>query len=172
MTRWTVKYSKAKPREDAAPLVDLAIPAFGYKNHVSIDRQHGLIRLWTATDAAAFDGARLADVLDKENTASEVWADTAYRSAKNEEMLAKRGFVSRIHRKKPKGRPLPERIRIANARKSKVRSAVEHVFAHQGLMGLIIRTIGLARARVKIGLANLAYNMRRFVWLQGRSAPG
>jgi hypothetical protein len=27
--------------------------------------------------AAAFDGARLADVLDKENTASEVWADTA-----------------------------------------------------------------------------------------------
>jgi hypothetical protein len=44
--RWTVKYSKAKPREDAAPLVDLAIPAFGYKNHVSIDRHHGLIRLW------------------------------------------------------------------------------------------------------------------------------
>jgi len=57
VTRWTVKYSKAKPREDAAPLVDLAIPAFGYKNHVSIDRQHGLICLWTATDAAAFDGA-------------------------------------------------------------------------------------------------------------------
>ena len=52
------------------------------------------------------------------------------------------------------------RIRIANARKSKVRSAVEHVFAHQGQMGLIIRTIGLARARVKIGLANLAYRLR------------
>jgi IS5 family transposase len=29
------------------------------------------------------------------------------------------------------------------AQKSKVRSAVEHVFAHQkGLMGLIVRTIG------------------------------
>jgi hypothetical protein len=24
---------------------------------------------------------------------------------------------------------------------------------------------------VKIGLANLAYNMRRFVWLDGRNAP-
>jgi IS5 family transposase len=34
-------------------------------------------------------------------TASDVWADTAYRSAKNEDLLAKRGFVSRIHRKKP-----------------------------------------------------------------------
>jgi IS5 family transposase len=170
--RWTVKLTKAKPKGDGAPQVDLAIPAFGYKNHVSIDRHNGLIRKWTASDAAAYDGARLADVLDKENTASEVWADTAYRSKKNEKMLTKRGFQSRIHRKKPTGRLMPQRMRIANARKSKVRAAVEHVFAHQkGLMGVFVRTIGLARAKVKIGLANLAYNMRRLVWLQGRSAP-
>jgi IS5 family transposase len=163
--RWTVKYSKAKPREDGSlPPVDLAIPAFGYKNHVSIDRGFGLIRKWTATHAAAHDGARLEDVLDRTNTASDVWADTAYRSAKNEAMLARRGFVSRIHRKKPQGKPMPERVRIANAQKSKVRSAVEHVFALQkGPMALFVRTIGIARARVKIGLANLAYNMRRFV---------
>jgi transposase, IS5 family len=121
---------------------------------------------------SAFDGARLADVLDKENTASDVWADTAYRSQKNEEILAKRGFVSRIHRKKPKGSPMPERMRIANARKSKFRSAVEHVFAHQkGLMALFVRTIGLARARLKIGLANIAYNMRRLVWLKDEERP-
>jgi transposase, IS5 family len=170
--RWTVKYTKAKPKESGAPKVDLAIPAFGYKNHVSIDRRHGLIRKWTASDAAAFDGARLADLLDRENTASDVWADTAYRSQKNEEMLAKRGFISRIHRKKPKGRLMPERMRIANARKSKIRSAVEHVFAHQkGLIGLFVRTIGLARARVKIGLANITYNMRRLVWLNRQSPP-
>jgi IS5 family transposase len=170
--RWTVKYTKAKAREDGSvPPVDLAIPAFGYKNHVSIDRAHGLIRKWTATHAAAHDGARLEDVLDRTNTASEVYADTAYRSAKNEEMLSRRGFVSRIHRKKPKGKPMPERTRIANAQKSKARSAVEHVFAHQkGLMGLIVRTIGLQRARLKIGLANLAYNMRRFVFLRGKYA--
>ena len=169
--RWTIKYAKAKPSEDEAPRVDLAIPAFGYKNHVSIDRAHGLIRNWTATHAAAHDGARLEEVLDRTNTASEVFADTAYRSAKNEEMLLRRGLVSRIHRKKPKGRPMPERTRLANAQKSKVRSAVEHVFAHQkGMMGLFVRTIGLARARLKIGLANLAYNMRRFVWLRDRRA--
>ncbi len=170
--RWTIKYTKAKPREDGTPPpVDLAIPAFGYKNHVSIDRAHGLIRKWTATHAAAHDGARLEDVLDRANTASDVWADTAYRSAKNEAMLARRGFVSRIHRKKPQGKPMPERTRVANAQKSKVRSAVEHVFAHEkGLMGLVVRTIGLARAYLKIGLANLAYNMRRFVWLQSRHA--
>ena len=170
--RWTVKYTKAKPREDASvPPVDLAIPAFGYKNHVSIDRGFGLIRQWTTTNAAAHDGARLEDVLDRANTASAVWADTAYRSAKNEAILARCGFASRIHRKKPPGRPMPERTRIANAQKSKVRSRVEHVFAHQkGPMGLFVRTIGIARARVKIGLANLAYNMRRFVWLRTKYA--
>ena len=53
-----------------------------------------------------------------------------------------------------------------------MRSKVEYVFAHQkGLMGLVVRTIGLARARVKIGLVNLAYNMRRLVWLSGRGVP-
>ena len=169
--RWTVKFSKAKPREDGTSQVDIAVPSFGYKNHISIDRRHGLIRGWTATHAAAHDGARLEDVLDAGNTASDVWADTAYRSAKNEAMLAGRGLVSRIHRKKPQGRPMPERTRRANARKSAVRSKVEHVFAHQkGLMAIIVRTIGLARAKVKIGLANLAYNMRRLVWLRHRAA--
>src|ERR671910_374662 len=161
--RWTVKFSKAKPREDGAgPQSDIAVPAFGYRNHVGIDRRHGLIRRWTATDAAAHDGARLGDLLDPDNTASGVWADTAYRSAKNEALLAGRGLVSRIHRKKPKGPPMPERTRRANARKSAVRAAVEHVFARQkGPMGLEVRTIGLARARVRIGLANPGHNMKR-----------
>ena len=170
--RWTVRVSKAKPREDGLPQADLAVPAFGYKNHVSIDRRHRLIRRWITTDAAAHNGARLGDLIDPENTASAVWADTSYRSARNEALLARRGLVSRLHRKKPKGRPMAARTRQANACKSAVRVAVEHVFAHQkGPMGLVIRTIGLARAHVKVGLANLAYNMRRYVWLNGRTAP-
>jgi len=99
-----------------------------------------------------------------------VWADPVYRSAKNEEMLSRRGFVSRIHRKKPKVQPIPGRMRVSNARKSRVRSAVEHVFAHQkGLMGVIVPTIEIACARVKVGIANLGYNLRRFVWLSGNT---
>jgi IS5 family transposase len=39
-------------------------------------------------------------------------------------------------------------------------------------MGLYIRTIGLARARTKIGLANLVYNMKKqMVWLTAQVAP-
>jgi IS5 family transposase len=84
--RWTVKFTKAKPREDGSmPAVDLAIPAFGYRNHISIDRRFGFIRKWLTTDAAAHEGRRLRDgLLDKSNTAAGVWADTAYRSATNE----------------------------------------------------------------------------------------
>lgn len=171
--RWTVKFSKAKPKADGTTQVDIAIPTFGYKSHISVDRRHGIIRKGLTTDAAAHDGARLREgLIDPANTASDVWADTAYRSKANEAWLAKHGKVSRIHRKKPQGRPMPEPVRKANGRKSKVRARVEHPFAHQkGPMGMTIRTIGLARAQAAITLANMAYNMKRWRWLDSRTAP-
>jgi transposase, IS5 family len=166
--RWTVKTTKAKPSgEGATPMVDLAIPEFGYQNHISADRRHRLIRRWLVTDAAAHAGARLADLLDPGNTASDVWADTGYRSRKNEDLLRQRMLKSHVHRKKPTSRPMPPRIARANARKSAVRAHIEHVFAEQkARMGLFVRTIGLARATTKIGLANLVHNMRRLTWLE------
>ena len=171
--RWTVKYTKAKPREDGRPQVDLAIPLFGYQNHISADRRHRLIRRWQVTDAAAHAGSRLKDLLDPTNTASDIWADSAYRSKKNEELLHERMLVSRIRREKPADRPMPARTARANARKSGVRAQVEHVFAEQkARMGLFVRTIGLARATTKIGLANLVHNMRRLLWLERQAAPG
>ena len=67
---------------------------------------------------------------------------------------------------------MSERMSRANGRRSKVRSAIEHVFARQkGPMRLFVRTIGVVRARAKIGMANLAYNLSRYVWHEGRSVP-
>jgi IS5 family transposase len=171
--RWTVKFSKAKADEEAKTKQrDIAVPAFGYKNHASIDRRHGFIRGWNVTSASAYDGAQLRHVLDKNNTGSTVWADTAYRSKKNEAWLDKNGYRSDIHHKKPKGRPMSERTVRANGRRSKIRAFVEHVFAQQkSRMGLCVCTIGRARATTKIGMANLAYNLTRYVWHQGRTAP-
>lgn len=167
-----MKFTKAKPKEDGAPQIDLAIPVFGYQNHVSIDRGFGFIRQWSATDAAAYEGRRLREgLLDKTNTASGVWADTAYRSATNEEFMERNGFESHVHRKKPTGRAMPEAVRRANAAKSKIRSRVEHVFAEQkDRMGLFIRTIGIARATTKVGLANLVYNIKRLLFLRRLAA--
>ena len=171
--RWTVKFTKAKQRPDGSkPPVDIAIPSFGYQNHIAIDVGYGLIRKWHATDAARYEGAVLRDgLLDKTNTASTVWADTAYRSGANETFMADNGFVSRVHRKKPKGKPMPEPTRRANNMKSKIRSRVEHVFAEQkDRMDLFIRTIGIARATTKIGMANLVYNIKRLIVLERRTA--
>ena len=63
------------------------------------------------------------------------------------------------------------KLRSREQRQVQVRAVVEHVFARQkGPMGLFVRTIGIARATVKIGLANIAYNMKRAVWLTERAA--
>ena len=167
--RRKVKFSKAKTRADGTrATVDIAIPTFGYANHVAIDHHHGLIRRWEATDAGVHEGRMLRQgLLDPTNTASSVWADTAYRSGANEAFLAARGLISRIHRKKPPGRPMPAATRRANALKSKVRSQVEHVFAVQkAKMGLFVRTIGIARATLKIGMANIVYNIQRLLYLR------
>jgi IS5 family transposase len=115
----------------------------------------------------------LPKVIDKTNTASDIWADTAYRSKDNEAWLSRQSLVSRIHRRKPAGKAMPPATARANGRKSSVRCTVEHVFAQQkGRYGLFIRTIELARAEVKLTLANLAYNFDRLIFHKRRAALG
>ena len=100
-----------------------------------------------------------------------MWADTGYRSRKNEALLRQRMLTSQIHRKKPPSRPMPARTARANAQKSAIRAPIEHVFAEQKTrMGLFVRTIGIARATTKIGLTHLVYNMRRLLWLHRQPA--
>ena len=90
------------------------VPAFGYMNHVGIDRCHGLIQTWIATDAVRHDGAQLPGLVLKANTVGDVWADTAYRLEANEAHLATHGFHSSIHRKKPQGKPMAGYVARAN----------------------------------------------------------
>ena len=144
-----------------------------YKNHINIDRRFGFIRRFLVTDAAAYDGHRLPALLNADAFDSRVWADTAYRSQANERAIEAAGRVSMVHFRKPRGRPMPAVHRTANRARSVVRAKVEHPFAEQkSRMGLFVRTIGVARAAMKIGLANLAYNFRRLVWHQRRAALG
>jgi IS5 family transposase len=66
---------------------------------------------------------------------------------------------------------MPMHIRRANAARATVRSAVEHVFATQkSRTKLVIRTVGITRAKAKLALANIAYNMSRLAWLERRTA--
>jgi hypothetical protein len=85
-----------------------------------------------------------------DNTASDVWADTAHRSQAIEKWLKAQGRVSCINRKKPRGKPMPDHVRRGNAKRLKTSARVEHVFAQQkATMGLFIRTIGVSAPRPK-----------------------
>ena len=154
--RWTKKHGRSH---------------YGYKNHVNVDRRHKLVRRYQVSDAATHDSKVLDDILDGDNTALGVWADSAYRSAEIEAALKKKGLRSRIHRKARRNKPLSEREKQGNKTRSSVRVRVEHVFGAQSndMGGTLVRSVGLARAKARIGLKNLAYNMRRLVQL-GRLA--
>ena len=141
---------------------------FGYKNHVNADAKHKLIRRYEVTDAAVHDSQKLDELLTKGNTSADVFGDSAYRSSAIEERLRAGGFKSRIHVRATRKRSLSEAQANANHNRSKIRARIEHVFAAQqtALGGRIVRTIGIVRARAKIGLQNLAYNIRRLVTLE------
>ena len=171
--RWTLQRSRPKARPDGAEPTALAVPLFGTQSHVSIDRMHAIVRRQVVTGAARHDGARLREgLIERADTARDVWADSARRSAENEAWLAEHGMRSRVHRKKPRGRPMPRPTRRANARRAAVRARIEHAFARQkARMGLVIRTVGLARAHATVTLANMVHDMTRWRRLEGRPAP-
>ena len=107
-------------------------------------------------------------MFDHANTCREVWADSAYRSAETEEKLTEKHFRSRIHRRAKRNHSLSEREMKGNQTRSKVRARVEHVFGHltTAMGGKLVRTIGIVRAKVKVGMQNLTYNMQRFTRLE------
>ncbi len=148
--RWTKKHGKNH---------------YGYKNHVNIDRRHKFIRDYEVTDASVHDSQALDELIDVDNTSSDLWGDSAYRSAETERSLGEKGYRSHIHHKGKRGKPLTRRQTKANKTRSKIRVRVEHVFGFQerSMGGKLIRTIGMARAKAKIGMMNLVYNMSRLV---------
>ncbi len=84
--------------------------------------------------------------------------------------MERNGFTSKIHFRRRPGVGLTPSQRKANRARAQVRSAVETVFAAQKhRFGLVVRIIGLAR--VKIGLANLAYTFGRLIWHETRREP-
>ena len=92
----------------------------------------------------------------------------------SEAKLADKGLKSRIHRKGHRNKPLTNREMQGNKTRSKVRARVEHVFGAQSndMGGTLVRSIGLARAKARIGLKNLTYNMRRLVHLERLAMAG
>jgi IS5 family transposase len=151
--RWTKKNNKS---------------FFGFKNHIQVDVKHKFVRDYVVTDASVHDSQVFEEILDEDNSSCDVYADSAYRSKETEDKLKKEGFRPHLQRKGNKGHKLTEWEKQGNRTRSKTRSRVEHVFGVQAQKcgNVILRTIGITRAEVKLGLRNLAYNMDRFCTLK------
>ena len=150
---------------------------YGYKNHVNVDQENKLVQAYEVTDASVHDSQVFDFLLDQDaqedGSKRTVYADSAYRSQEKEEQLAAAEIPSQICEKGTRGCPLTDVQKATNRTKSKVRARVEHVFGAQAQMGgHFVRTIGVLRARVKIGLLNLVYNMMRMIQLQKRDRRG
>lgn len=141
---------------------------FGYKNHINSDVEYEFIRKHSVTDASVHDSQQLSQVLDEANEGDKIWADSAYRSNPVEEVLNEIGYESEIHERGYRNHPLTEEQKERNRSKSQVRAKVEHVFGHyvMSMGGKLVRCIGIQRVRAQLGLKDLAYNLKRYVFWQ------
>ncbi len=138
---------------------------YGYKDHVRVDVKHKLIRDYEVTAASSADINSLLSLLREEDgNEAKLWADSAYCSEETAKTLKEKGWTNRIiskfHRVECIGSPIDRE----NRRRAKVRKRVEHVFGfmENSMGGKIVRTIGIVRAKAKIGLMNLGYNICRY----------
>jgi IS5 family transposase len=167
-SRWSDNKKRQKDT-DARWIKKHGKDQYGYKNHIDIDAKHKLIRSYEVTPASTHDSNVFEQLLDKDNSSRDVWADSAYGSRQKREYLDKHGFRCKIQRKGYRYKKLTKRQRQSNYQRAKIRSRIEHVFGVQTMRAgnLLIRTIGLVRAKAKIGLRNLAYNIDRYCLLAG-----
>lgn len=137
---------------------------FGYKNHVKVDSKKKFVDAYTVTDASVHDSVAGVALLSKKDKGQLLYADRAYTGEGFDTAVAKVKMTNKVHEKGCRNHPLTKGQKRSNKAKSRVRVRVEHVFGFlwQATGGVIIRTIGMARAKVKIGLMNLTYNLFRY----------
>ena len=144
---------------------------FGYKLHANTDRRWGFIRKAQVTPANVHDSAMFERVLDPANTARQVYADRGYGKRDREHALKAQGYRPRIQRQGQAHRPLSAADQRRNRSIARDRAFGEHPFARLRQMGgKCLRTIGLARAQVQVGLKVAAHNLQHLARLLERGA--
>ena len=80
----------------------------------------------------------------------------------------KKKVVTLVNEKGYRNKPLTEEQKANNKEKSKTRVRVEHIFGfvETSMNGSFVRTIGMVRAKAKIGMMNLSYNICRCTQLK------
>lgn len=144
----------------------------GYKAHVSCDTQ-GLIKDVIVTGANVHDGNVLGQLLD--GSESEVYADKAYGSKKNRNLLEANDIGDRLmYKKTAKKCKQPDWQIQLNKIWSRTRNGVERIFGHwKSIMGVTrCRYIGEKKVQAHMDLLALTYNLMRATKLKPQLATG
>ena len=141
---------------------------YGYKNHIKADTGSKFIDNYEVTSANVHDSNVLEKLVDEKDKGQELHGDSAYSGQDQEATVCKVKMINKIHEKGYKNRALTEEQKANNRIKSSKRARVEHIFGfiENSMKGKYIRTIGIARAKVNIGITNLVYNICRAVQLK------
>lgn len=131
---------------------------YGFKAHTNIN-EDGFIKAVHVTAGNVHDSTQLEGLLT--GNEQELYADSAYKSAKHSEWLKKKKIKERITHRAYRNTPLTKEQIKQNRYFSSIRSRVEHVF------GILKLHYGLGKARY-LGVAK---NQAR-VTLNGASCKG
>ena len=145
---------------------------FGYKAHLGVDGESGLIRK-AALTGANVNESEVADQLVSGDEAA-VYADKAYESKVRRARLRDRGIKDRImHRSHKNQRALPHWQVRRNALIARVRLPVEKVFGtlKRSYGYRQVRYMGIERNATELWLKCTAYNLRRAARLLYVDAP-
>ena len=138
---------------------------YGYKDHIKVDADSKIILDYTVTPANVHDSNEFEEFFNDQDNAA--YADRAYvgrnlpEHVKNE--VCEKGY---------RNKPLTEAQKENNRRKSRIRCRIEHIFGFMtmSMHGLMVRSIGIERAKFNIGLTNLVYNLCRYALLSRKEA--
>jgi len=137
---------------------------FGYKLHLSVDVFWRFVRMCVVTPAHVHDSQVWASLL-MSNVDPYVFGDSAYRSDEILRQLVESGFVPCVSYRAYRATPLTEEQRMWNRLWSGFRSRVEHVFGSmksRARGSVLLRSKGLARARLRLHFRCLVYNLDRY----------
>jgi len=140
---------------------------YGYKDHAKVDRDSKMVVDFTVTDAAVHDSQELVELIDEKDKV--LYADSAYTGEKIHEKVKEKSPEIKVEiiEKGYRNKPLTDEQKENNRDKSKIRVRVEHVFGYMtnSMGGMYSRVIGIDRNTLAITLKNLAYNLKRWVYL-------
>jgi transposase, IS5 family len=138
---------------------------YGYKRHLLVESQEGLVLAVSTTKASSHDSAHLQDLLDKVTlkAGSRLYADKGYSGLPNETLLKKKNIKSAIQKKASKNNPLSLTAKRFNKLVAKTRYKVERVFGSikSWFRSSAARYIGLAKTHTQHVMEAIAYNLYR-----------